>query len=273
MCLNKIKVTSVMIGRNPRYEIDIMIIQALEENTPLRYIDIQEKINLRCKRLGLKKPSTDTITNRLEILREKEVLQKEEGMYGCTHYSLKYHHHVTYIENVLSLRPFRRYVYPTYIKSDDQPIETIEEEKLAPPVTVLNQESEEKLPIVTIIGNGEGDAVADTIPAKVGSSLLPSSGYDTVQSQDKLKQENEDLVKQINQLKQEKQALQERLTYLENQRQGEEWSETQFCDINGKAAPIRCTVNCAKRKVVRVEIDTEYIKKKWREAREKQKEI
>jgi DNA-binding Lrp family transcriptional regulator len=78
-----------MVGRNPRYEIDIMIIQALEENSQLRYIDIQEKINLRCERLGLKKPSTDTITNRLKILRKKDVLHKEEGMYGCTHYSLK----------------------------------------------------------------------------------------------------------------------------------------------------------------------------------------
>jgi len=124
MCLNKIKVTSVMVGRNPRYEIDIMIIQALQENSQLRYIDIQENINLRCERLGLKKPSTDTITNRLEILRKNDVLHKEEGMYGCTHYSLKYQHHITYVENVLSLRPFRRYVYPIYIKSDDQPVKT-----------------------------------------------------------------------------------------------------------------------------------------------------
>ena len=60
MCLNKIEVTSVMVGRNPRYEIDIMIIQALEEESQLRYIDIQEKNNLRCESLGLKKPSTDT---------------------------------------------------------------------------------------------------------------------------------------------------------------------------------------------------------------------
>ena len=124
MCLNKIKVASVMVGRNPRYEIDIMIIQALEENSQLRYMDIQEKINLRCERLGLKKPSTDTITNRLKILGKKDVLHKEEGMYGCTHYSLKYHHHIMYVENVLSLRPFCRYVNSIYIKSDDQPIET-----------------------------------------------------------------------------------------------------------------------------------------------------
>ncbi len=263
-----------MVGRKPRYEIDIMIIQALEDESHTGYIDLEEKINLRCQSLGLKKPSTATFYHRLTNLCKKDVLDKEEGMYGITYYSLKYHHYTTYIENVLSLHRFRRYVHAIYIKSDyDQSIQTIEEEKLAPPVAMLNQESEEKKPIVTVIGNGEEDAVADSIPAKANSSLLPSSEYYIVQSQDKLKQENEDLVKQINQLKQEKQALQERLACLENQRQGEEWSETQFCDINGLAAPIRCTVNCAKRKVVRVEIDIEYMKKKSREAREKQKEI
>jgi hypothetical protein len=54
MRLNKIKVTSVMVGRNPRYEVDIMILQSLQENSQLRYIDIQENINLRCEHLGLK---------------------------------------------------------------------------------------------------------------------------------------------------------------------------------------------------------------------------
>jgi hypothetical protein len=67
-----------MVGRNPRYEIDIIIIQALEEDSQLRYIDIQERIYLCCQRLGLKKPSTDTITNRLEILCKKDVLHKRK---------------------------------------------------------------------------------------------------------------------------------------------------------------------------------------------------
>jgi hypothetical protein len=49
-----------MVGRTPRYEIDIMIIQALEEESQSRYIDLQEKINLRCQGLGLKKPSNAT---------------------------------------------------------------------------------------------------------------------------------------------------------------------------------------------------------------------
>jgi hypothetical protein len=128
MCLNKIEVTSVMVGRNPRYEIDIMVIQALEEESQLRYTDIQEIINVRCKHLALKKPSTETLTNHLRILCEKDVLHKEEGMYGITHYSLKYHHYITYVENVLSSHNRCRYVYLIYIKSDDyQPIETIEE--------------------------------------------------------------------------------------------------------------------------------------------------
>jgi len=33
----KPEITSVMAGRNPRYEIEIMIIQALEEESQLRY--------------------------------------------------------------------------------------------------------------------------------------------------------------------------------------------------------------------------------------------
>jgi hypothetical protein len=32
----------VMVGRNPRYEIDIMIIQALEEEPQLGYIDLED---------------------------------------------------------------------------------------------------------------------------------------------------------------------------------------------------------------------------------------
>jgi hypothetical protein len=83
---------------------------------------------VRCKHLALKKPSTETLTNHLRILCKKDVLHKEEGMYGINRYSLKYHHYITYVGNVLSLRPFCRYVYPIHIKSDDdQPIETIEE--------------------------------------------------------------------------------------------------------------------------------------------------
>jgi hypothetical protein len=56
------------------------------------------------------------------------MLHKEEGTYGITHYSLKYHHYITNVENVSSSHNRYRYVYPIYIKSDDyQPIETIEE--------------------------------------------------------------------------------------------------------------------------------------------------
>jgi hypothetical protein len=64
------------VGRNPRYEIDSIIILALEDESQLRYIDLQEKIYYRCKLLGLKKPSTDTITNHLRFLRKIDVLHK-----------------------------------------------------------------------------------------------------------------------------------------------------------------------------------------------------
>lgn len=99
------------VGRNPRYEIDSIIILALEDESQLRYIDLQEKIYYRCKLLGLKKPSTDTITNHLRFLRKIDVLHKEEGNYGCTHYSLKSNHHATYVEKVFCSRPSCVYLH------------------------------------------------------------------------------------------------------------------------------------------------------------------
>ncbi|MFL6323048.1 MAG: hypothetical protein ACJ72Q_21590 [Nitrososphaeraceae archaeon] len=118
-----------MVGRNPRYEIDVMIIQALEEEPQLGYIDLEEKINLRCESLGLKKPSTATFYYRLTNLSYKDVLNKEAGMYGCTHYSLKYNHYITYVEKTLSLHKYCRYVYLIYIKSDDETIEESSEDE------------------------------------------------------------------------------------------------------------------------------------------------
>jgi hypothetical protein len=73
----KPEITSVMAGRNPRYEIEIMIIQALEEESQLRYTDLREKINSRCQNLGLKKPSIDAFYGRLNNLCKRDVLQKE----------------------------------------------------------------------------------------------------------------------------------------------------------------------------------------------------
>jgi hypothetical protein len=117
-----------MVGRNARYEIDIMIIQALEEEPQSRYTDLREKINSRCQGLGLKKPSNDAFCSRLTNLCDKDVLDKKRGMYGCTHYSLKNHHYITYLEKTLSSHKKCGYVYSIYIKSNyDPPIETIEE--------------------------------------------------------------------------------------------------------------------------------------------------
>jgi hypothetical protein len=95
-----------MAGRNPRYEIEIMIIQALEEVSPLRYTYLREKINCRCQNLGLKKPSVDAFYGRLNNLCKRDVLQKETDRYGA-HYSLKYNHHKNYLEGMPFLRKYR----------------------------------------------------------------------------------------------------------------------------------------------------------------------
>jgi hypothetical protein len=92
-----------MVGRNPRYEIDIMIIQALEKDSRSRFTDLHEKINSRCQGLGLKKPSNDAFCSRLANLCDKDVLHKEKDKYGGTHYSLKYYHYKRYLEGMLFL--------------------------------------------------------------------------------------------------------------------------------------------------------------------------
>jgi hypothetical protein len=79
-----------------------MIIQALEEESQLRYTDLREKINSRCKDLGLKKPSIDAFYSRLNNLCIREVLYKEKDKYGA-HYSLKNNHHKSYLEGMLFL--------------------------------------------------------------------------------------------------------------------------------------------------------------------------
>jgi len=102
----KPEITSVMVGRNARYEIEIMIIQALEEESQLRYTDLRERINSRCQNLGLKKPSIDAFYGRLNNLCKRDVLQKERDRYGA-HYSLKYNHHKSYLEGMPFLHKYR----------------------------------------------------------------------------------------------------------------------------------------------------------------------
>ena len=82
-----------MVGRNPRYEIEIMIIQALEEEFQLRYTDLREKINSRCQDLGLKKPSNDAFYSRLNNLCKRDVL----------HSALKNNQYKGYLEGTLFL--------------------------------------------------------------------------------------------------------------------------------------------------------------------------
>ena len=91
-----------MVGRYPRYEIEIMIIQALEEESQLRYTDLREKIDSRCQVLGLKKPSNDAFYSRLTNLYYEDMLVKEKDRYGGAHYSLKNNHYIGYLERTIS---------------------------------------------------------------------------------------------------------------------------------------------------------------------------
>jgi hypothetical protein len=96
-----------MAGRNPRYEKEIMIIQALEEVSQLRYTDLRAIINSRCQDLRMKKPSIDAFYSRLNNLCKMDVLSKKKDKYGA-HYSLKYNHYKRYLEGMSFLGKYRR---------------------------------------------------------------------------------------------------------------------------------------------------------------------
>lgn len=121
-----------MIGRNPRYELDTMIVEIIEKKYPqsLRYKELEKKVNVRCQDLGLKKPSTATLCNRLAILCgrksqyslfiNRRVLHRELRENRGTHYSFteefkhsmdiqKKHHPKNYVEKTLSLLQFSGY--------------------------------------------------------------------------------------------------------------------------------------------------------------------
>lgn len=91
-----------MVGRTPRYEIEIMIIQALEDGSQLRYTDLREKVDSLCLGLGTKKASNDAFYSRLNNLCYKDVLVKEKDRYGGAHYSLKNNHYIGYLERIFS---------------------------------------------------------------------------------------------------------------------------------------------------------------------------
>jgi hypothetical protein len=129
-----------------------------------------------------------------------------------------------------------------------------------------------------------------TIPSVTSNNINTNNSNSTNTTTFTAKEE--DLVNQNCKMKLEIQALQERINYLEeqinhqhHQQQGEEeWSDAGVIDLKGKTIPIKVTVNNIKRKVVLMEIDIEYYKRKAREyyreqqqqqrqKQEKQKEI
>jgi hypothetical protein len=109
-----------MVGRTPRYEIEIMIIHALQEEFQLRYTDLRGKIDSRCQVLGLKEPSNDAFYSRLTNLYYEDVLVKEKDKYGGTYYSLKNNHYIGYLERTFSSLPkYRKIPFSLDVFSPD----------------------------------------------------------------------------------------------------------------------------------------------------------
>lgn len=97
-----------------------------------------------------------------------------------------------------------------------------------------------------------------TPTSKSTSHLLEIKGCDRPNRSVEESGEGEDL-KQNHEMKQEIQ-------------QEEEWSGTKIIEILGRAVPIKVTVNNAKREIVYMEIDVDYIKRRKGENRETQRQ-
>jgi hypothetical protein len=144
------------MGRRPRYELDNMIGKILEHPKSLRYKDLVEGVNRRCKGekptslrfdeirpIGYKpeqqekKPPNSTFDRHLLNLEQRGVLHRQVHKDRSTHYSLtkdfqreldkqKKKHPIAYIE--WTLEQFRTIRYPPRREFDrEKPIEFIEE--------------------------------------------------------------------------------------------------------------------------------------------------
>jgi hypothetical protein len=119
-----------MIGRKPRFQIAIMIVEILEKkySHSLRYKELEEEVNLRCKG---KKPSTATLTKYLDMLCGRKsqylsfiykgVLHRKVEENRSTHYSLTKQFRDSQAQDTLSLPQFS-----DSEADDEKPIEIIE---------------------------------------------------------------------------------------------------------------------------------------------------
>jgi hypothetical protein len=104
---------------------------------------------------------------------------------------------------------------------------------------------------------------ARTTTAKARSLQL------AVKQEDEINQP-EDLAKRNHQSNQDIESHRDEIKYPNQiNQQDEEWSKTKIFDLQDRAIPLKITVNSAKREIVSIEIDLEYIKKKKRESRER----
>jgi hypothetical protein len=145
------------MGRRPRYELDYMISKILEYQKSLRYKELVEEVNLRCKaekpttsrfnevrHIGynpeqlVKKPPNSTFDRHLVDLEQRGVLHRQVHKDRSTHYSLtnefqrqldkqKKKHPTTYVEWTLEQFPPIPYPSRPESESGEKSIEFIED--------------------------------------------------------------------------------------------------------------------------------------------------
>jgi hypothetical protein len=153
------------------------------------------------------------------------------------------------------------------------------EEKLAA-LPLLNHETERKVIVIDNEGRSEvegGDKspkqhASDNVLEDARTTTAKARSLElTVKQEDDINQP-EDLAKRNHQANQDIESHRDEIK-CPNQinQQDEEWSKTEIFELqDGRAIPLKITVNSAKREIISIEIDIDYIKKRRRELREQE---
>jgi hypothetical protein len=154
------------------------------------------------------------------------------------------------------------------------------QEKNLAAVTLLNREAKRKVMII-IDNQGRMEVVdddksqnrqaSDNVVEDAHVSSAKARSLHLAIKQERENSQPEDLIKPNYQGNQDIKFDRDQTKCPEqiSQQDCQEWSKTKICDLKGNAIPLKITVNSAKREIVSVEIDLEYIKIKKRESRER----
>jgi hypothetical protein len=153
------------------------------------------------------------------------------------------------------------------------------EENLAA-LLLLNHETKRRVIVIDSEGRSEVEDVDKSTKQHASDNVLEDARTTIAKArslQIAAKQEEEinnqpkDLTKRNHQANQNIELHRDEIKYPNQiNQQDQEWSETKLLELkDGTVIPLKITVNSAKREIISVEVDFEYIKEKKRESRER----